>query len=607
MCGISGLMGQGWDEFQLTKMIDAQSHRGPNDSGSFIDQDCPVGLGHNRLSIIDLNKSAKCPMVDSTEQFTIVFNGEIYNYIELKNQLSDYKFKTSSDTEVILAAYSKWGEDCVSKFIGMFAFAIWDRNKRTLFCSRDRIGIKPFYFHFQNGLLRFASEIKAILRSGVTAEPDMQQWGVYLSKGYYDHSNKTFFKNIYSLDPGHNLTYDGHSLNIYRYWTLSDNPSTNTASNFKEDLEQLQQLLQESINIHLRTDVPYGINLSSGLDSNLLTTLISKNNTKPPYSTFTASFADKDFDEHAYLLANVDYGYKSVRNITCPSDIPSLAEELIFNQEAPFGGVPTLSYYDLHKTMHKHHIPVSMEGQGMDELFGGYSHAKWYHYADIVKDHGWNSLEASIPNDELNAATLHKVNQILSGKSLIESTDGTIHLNTESLSDDIKSISSDTLEFAQPFDNNLNNLLYRDLMHTKLPRVLRMNDRLSMANGIELRVPFLDHRIVEFAFSLNNNHKIQNGESKFILRQLSKSLISNNISDRAKQPVVTPQTTWLKTDLKEWCESILFSPEFKNRNIFDMTTVSKSFNDFLNQPQTNSFFVWQWINTELWFRSFIDN
>ena len=214
MCGISGIIGPEWHPSQLESMVRIQSHRGPDNSSHFISNDLHAGLGHNRLSIIDLASAANCPMTDHSGNLTIVFNGEIYNYIELKDELSDYNFKTSSDTEVILAAYTKWGTKCVDKFIGMFAIAIWDENRKTLFCSRDRLGIKPFYYYYSGTTFYFASEIKALLAAGIQAEPNWDQWSTYLRTGFYDHSEETFFKNIKSLPPGNNLHLTKDNLDI---------------------------------------------------------------------------------------------------------------------------------------------------------------------------------------------------------------------------------------------------------------------------------------------------------------------------------------------------------------------------------------------------------
>ena len=205
MCGISGIIGNDWEESSLDKMITCQIHRGPNNSAKFVDESKFVGLGHNRLSIQDLREEANCPMTDNSGNLTLIFNGEIYNFIELREQLKEYTFKTSSDTEVILAAYLKWGKQCVTKFIGMFALAIWDNKNHSLFCSRDRLGIKPFYYYYKNNTLIFASEIKSILAAKVKAEPNWNQWSDYLRFGAMDHSHETFFKDIYMLPAGHNL------------------------------------------------------------------------------------------------------------------------------------------------------------------------------------------------------------------------------------------------------------------------------------------------------------------------------------------------------------------------------------------------------------------
>lgn len=606
MCGISGIIGSNWAVKHLMSMVDEQTHRGPNDSGIFINPNNYAGLGHNRLSIIDLSSSAKHPMHDVSNRFTIVFNGEIYNYIELKQELSDYPFRTNSDTEVILAAYHKWGEECVTHLIGMFAFAIWDEQQQALFCSRDRLGIKPFYYHQSDGNFIFASEIKALLATGVKPVPNWNQWSTYLNYGYSDHSNETFFKEIYSLQPGNNLCLQNGSSRVQRYWNLNEHINTLHGNNYQECIGELQELLTDSIKLHLRSDVPVSVNLSSGLDSGLLASMVDSAFTDKTKYTFTSAFSDLEFDESQHIPKLGLTNFESIKKITLPENIPSLATELIWHQEAPFGGIPSIAYYDLHKTIREHQTPVSLEGQGLDELFAGYEYSKIYYYADIVKNQGWSVLQSHFPNSLMTSQLINNINSVLNNQPILMSQDATTHLRNDALSQDLIQNLEDIPKFEQPFQDHLSNILYQDLMHTKLPRVLRMNDKLSMATGTELRVPFLDHRLVEFAFSMNPAWKIKNNQGKSILRDLSKDWMPKEWYSQRKRSVVTPQTQWLKKELSNWAEEILNSNSFKTRGIFDHSNVLDLYRQFKSSSQSNSFYVWQWINTELWFRTFID-
>jgi asparagine synthase (glutamine-hydrolysing) len=606
MCGISGIAGEDWNANLLYSMTKIQSHRGPDNEGHFINTNQTIGLGHTRLSIIDLTDSANCPMSDENGNITVVFNGEIYNYLELKQQLNHYSFQTTSDTEVILASYIKWGEKCVDKFIGMFSFAIWDESKNILFCSRDRLGIKPFYYHLNNNTLYFASEIKALLACGIPSKPNWKQWSTYLTTGYYDHSEDTFFENIQTLPGGHNLIFKNKQVQIYPYWQLQESIEGGSESSLTDYCEELKYLVSDSIKLHMRSDVPISVNLSGGLDSGILATMIDALHMTQPMTTFTSAFADHRYDESNSIPNLGLTNFNHVKHITHASSIPRLTEELLWFQEAPFGGIPTLAYYDLHKTIHKYSNKVSMEGQGFDELFAGYRYVQPYHYADIVTEHGWNELEKRVPPQCLSDITKMQIRSILKNDWQPQSQDSTEHLQTKCLSKEISQFDNQFSGFNRPFTKFLDNILYQDLIHTKLPRVLRMNDKLSMASGIELRVPFLDHRIVEFAFRLPNHLKIRNGQGKFILRHMAQPLLPKTLTAQEKISVVTPQTSWLKKELKSWVLDIINSSSFKTRGLFDHKMTESAYTQFQNIEQDNSFFVWQWINTELWFQKFID-
>ena len=607
MCGISGICGDNWKSNQLYAMTKIQEHRGPDNKGHFINTNHKIGLGHNRLSIIDLSDSANCPMTDTSGGVTVVFNGEIYNYLELRDQLTYYPFQTTGDTEVILAAYIRWGERCVQKFIGMFSFAIWDESKNQLFCSRDRLGIKPFFFHTTENTFYFASDIKALFAAGVPVKPDWKQWTTYLTRGYYDHSRDTFFEGVKTLPGGHNLVYRNNQVHINPYWKLEDSPKGSSNRTVNDYSEELQSLVSESLSLHMRSDVPVNVNLSGGIDSGILASILDTSDCSVPITSFTSSFDDINYDE-SHMIPDLGLtNFVNMKHVTNSSSIPSLAEELLWHQEAPYGGIPTLAYYDLHKFMQTSSTKVSLEGQGFDELFGGYKYVQPYHYADIVVEQGWNGLEQQISPQYLSPMVKTQIKSILDYNAIPVNQDSTEHLKANCLSHNILHFDDEFAGFDRPFSRFLDNILYQDLMYTKLPRVLRMNDKLSMATGIELRVPFLDHRLVEFAFTLPNHLKIRNGQGKFILREMSRAYLPKSLITQNKISVVTPQTLWLKTELKAWVSDIINSTSFKTREIFDNHAIQSAYAQFIDTDQNNSFFVWQWLNTELWFQKFIDN
>ena len=278
MCGIAGICGTEWARHQLFAMRDRQRHRGPDANGAYLAPSGTAGLAHNRLSIIDLSDAGRQPMSSDDGNLWLVFNGEIYNYVELKQELADYPFRSNTDSEVILAAYQRWGAACLDRMVGMFAFAIWDDASRRLFVARDRFGIKPLYFHLgQNGTLLFASEIGALHAAGVPREPDAATWATYLTYGISDYSNRTFCKGIESLPPGHTLVWQAGSLEVSCWYDLADRvgPEIDTRDESRVREEYLA-LLEESVRLRFRADVPVGINLSGGLDSSTLLALVQR-------------------------------------------------------------------------------------------------------------------------------------------------------------------------------------------------------------------------------------------------------------------------------------------------------------------------------------------
>lgn len=301
MCGISGIAGTNWRPAQLEAMVAALAHRGPNGPGSYLDPDRLCGLGHNRLSIIDLSSAGSQPMVDPSGTLWLVFNGEIYNYLELQTELSGYPFRSRSDSETILAAYEKWGEDCVDHFIGMFAFAIWDERNKRLFCARDRLGIKPFNYAFVHGNFLFASEVKALIAAGLPVRPDWQVWSTYLQHGLYDHGENTFFEGVKALRPGHILVWESGQIRTRKYWDVTPETSPLLDVSDDEAAERLRTLIADAVRLRLRSDVPLGLNLSGGLDSSCLLAFVdSSDDVSDELNCFTAGFDDPIYDESAF-------------------------------------------------------------------------------------------------------------------------------------------------------------------------------------------------------------------------------------------------------------------------------------------------------------------
>jgi asparagine synthase (glutamine-hydrolysing) len=604
MCGIAGIVGPGLQESQIHRMVRAQEHRGPDQEGVYSSRN--VLLGHNRLAIIDPSPTNFQPMVSTDKRFVIVFNGEIYNYQEIKKSLADYKFKTVGDTEVLLAAYIKWGAACIDRLIGMFAFAIWDCNEEVLFCARDRLGIKPFFYTTTKDRFYFASEIKPILAAGVDAEANWATWGNYLRHGNSDYSNETFFRNVFSLSAGEWLRVKRGKIDTGCYWHLPD--KVQDLSENKDGLlvENLRELFDDAVRLRLRSDVPLGVNLSGGLDSSSLFATVDKHiQNQKEIAAFTAAFTESKYDES--IDADKVPHKQHWQRIAVRLGTDNLWEEFINLariQEAPYGGLATAAYYHLHKKVKEFGIKVLLDGEGSDELFAGYYMLRAHHNLDLLETRRYQDFRREV-NIGSRRTNFDAIRAIRAGIENVY-TDGTEFLRPNCIASDLAADVGYSQNFPKPFASRLQNRLYQGLRYTKLPRVLRMNDKLSMANSIELRVPFLDHRLVEYAFGIPGDKKIRSGLGKYIFRKSMSARLPEEVLWANKKAVVTPQREWLAGELRENVESLITDRSFAERGIFNVDNVRKEFYKFCSEPSENSFFVWQWINTELWFREFID-
>jgi asparagine synthase (glutamine-hydrolysing) len=609
MCGISGIVGADWERWQLEAMVVIQHHRGPDDSGIYIDETGMVGLGHNRLSIIDLSPAGHQPMSNYNGTLWIVFNGEIYNHVELRTELSHYPYRSQTDTEVILAAYERWGDSCVEHFVGMFAFAIWDAGRQRLFCARDRLGIKPFHYAWRHNCFLFASEIKALLASGLPTVPNWAVWASYLAHGFYDHSTETFFAGVSMLPPGHTLTLQDSQTSIRCYWDLPSLANEPLLLDDDEAAAHLMALFEDAVRLRLRSDVPLGVNLSGGLDSaSLMVTVDRLLQAEGEVQTFTASFADPQYDEREFASEVPRYTRwaRYVQRLDT-KNVWDVASEALWHQEVPYGGIATLAYHHLHRLAREHDVTVLLEGQGVDEMLAGYNYFRPFYYLDLLEQGGWQLLRQELrAGQRTGSVGLEALRRLRAGDTLNVYQDGTSHLHPQCILPEVRMLSSDQPQFPQPFCDHLNNVLYRDLCYTKLPRVLRMNDRLSMAFSRELREPYLDHRVVEYAFRLPGCQKIRLGHGKFLLRHAMAGQLPDSVRLASKRGVVTPQREWLRTLLRPQVDEIISSHSFAKRGLFDVQKVQAAYRRFCAGEGENAFFVWQWINTELWFRRFID-
>lgn len=564
MCGIAGIvsLSKAIDERKITlhKMLKAQAHRGPDAQQVWHDTAC--SFGHNRLSIIDLSEEANQPMHSSCGRYVVVFNGEIYNYIEIKNELQNhFVFKTQSDTEVLLSAYIHWGKAFLDKLNGMFSIAIWDKEAQKLFIARDRFGVKPFYYYQDNTQLVFASEIKTIWATGIPKNKNNKVWANYLSFGTYGLPHETFWETIFQLPAGHyaEISLNNNNKIIPQKWyNFEDRIHAIPQIDSDTLKEQYSALLDDAIQLRFRADVPLGMNVSGGLDSSTLIALIHKNlPSKQKIEAFTFYCNNDNYDELPWvndLLKDKPYHLNKV--LLEVNSIPQLIEESSYYQDEPFGGFPTLAYSLLFKRAREKGIKVLLDGQGMDEAWAGYD---YYH-------NNSNSLIQGTSSSPVKPEALETNFNLLANKEV----------------------------FPTPFSSKLQNLQYRDIFYTKIPRALRFNDRISMQHGTELREPFLDYRLVELAFAQPDSVKYDNGNTKWMLRQISQKLLGNNIALAPKRALQTPQREWMANELESYVQeriSLFSTFDFVNKE-----QVQKIWSAYKKGNQENSFYLWQWIN-----------
>jgi asparagine synthase (glutamine-hydrolysing) len=569
MCGISALAGSGWTPEQLTAMILAQHHRGPDDTGSYLDPSVPVGLGHNRLSIIDLSGAGRQPMSTPDHRLWIAFNGEIYNYLELRAELSDYPFRTRTDTEVILAAYSRWGESCLARLHGMFAFVLWDQATGVLYAVRDRFGVKPLHYSRRNGALLIASEIKALHAAGVAAEPDTTAWASYLATGATDQGDRTFWRGVQAVPPGHLLEWRDGRQAVRRWYDVTEQAGADYDRRPGDAVaEEYMTLLAESVRLRFRADVPVGINLSGGLDSSVLLGLVQQ--VQGPASdvrAFTFVTGDPRYDELPWvrqMLART--AHPSEVCAISPGDVPELADSVQRIQDEPFGGLPTLCYARLFERARALGVKVLLDGQGMDEQWAGYDY-----YTAAAPTTGARTVQGT------TSAAFRP--DCLTPEFLREAV---------------------TPAMPSPYPDRLRNLQYRDLHVTKIPRALRFNDRASMRASTELREPFLDHRLVELALRQPPERKILDGVTKRLLRDLARRLLPAGVVEAPKRPLQTPQREWLRGPLREWATDLIERALARvGGEWLDSRRVRAEWEHYVAGNGDNSVFLWQWINAGL--------
>jgi len=628
MCGIAGLIVNNSDfseqQHLLTRMMQLLAHRGPDGEGQFCDKDAGVFLGHKRLAIID-PEHAHQPMANRRGDIQLIFNGCIYNYEELARILraKGHVFKSYSDTEMIVHAYEEWGESCTNKFNGMWAFALWDASKQKLFCSRDRIGIKPFYYHFSNGNFYFASEIKALTASGaVNAELNYDGLRQYLTFQYCLGSN-TMFNKIYRLEPGYNLVMrPGGSPELSQYWDISF--KIDDSRNEDYFVRKLRSLLEDAVRLRLRSDVPLGATLSGGLDSSSIVCMASALMGDIPMDTFTGAFSEgKDFNETHYAkIVSHHSGTRYNEIYLGAGNFLDSIEKIMWHMDEPAAGPGVFPQYWVSQ-LASERVKVCLGGQGGDEIFIGYVRyliayleacLKGAIYGTAELEHYVTTLQSIIPNlrelenylpmlkifwqeglfDDPAKRYFRLMNRFASCESM--------------LSADLKLDHNLTFnEFSNIFDHSeaesiINRIIYFDLK-THLQSLLHVEDRTSMAHGLESRVPLLDHRIIELMSSISPVIKFKNGRLKRFVRKAVYDLLPVEVlSRKVKMGFPVPLNQWFAGNLGDFIHDILMSSKCTQRGIFEKKAIELEItkNDKFGRG------LWGLLCLEIWFNQFID-
>ena len=640
MCGITGILG----DFKkssikniLYKMSNSLYHRGPDNQGLWVDD--KIAFGHQRLSILDLSQSANQPMFSKSNRFVITFNGEIYNHLDLRKELKFSEWRGTSDTETLLVCIEEWGIGlCLRKLRGMFAFALWDKKEKALFLARDRAGEKPLYYGYVNNLFIFCSEIKALKKiSEFNMNINREALDLYMRLGYVP-TPLSIFKNVFKLLPGSYLkldlkTYKKKICTPKKYWDIDQVISLQKIKKDESDvIEELDFLLKRTVKEQMISDVPIGAFLSSGIDSSTIVSLMQFQSSKP-IKTFSIGFWEKDYDEakDAKVISNylaTDHQELYVDQKDALNQIENLS--LIFDEPfADSSNIPTVILSNLAKQK----VTVALSGDGGDELFGGYNRYKIANQLNFILNnvpiklknliikilleispHHWDVLYKTFCNllfkeKHINSFgdKLHKLLDILKAndsKSLYKS-----FLFQQREIESLVLGQKNNLEFIN-FDNNFNvnrnyieKMMLSDFKGYLTDDILTKVDRSAMSVSLETRVPYLNHQVVEFAWSLPFHQKIRNGNRKWILKEVLKKYLPQKLSLRPKQGFSIPIEKWLREELRDWAESLIEKKKINEDGFLDYQIIKTKWDEHLSKKRN-----WQhWLWNVLVFQSWLEN
>lgn len=582
-------------------------HRGPDAFRLEMIEEGGVMLGHQRLKILDLNDRANQPMKSACGRYLIVFNGEIFNYRELRALAPEHDWQTDGDTEVLLALFSRMGEKMLDHLNGMFAFAIYDREEKTIFAARDRFGIKPFYHAHVNGDWLFASEIPPLLLLLGESLPDLDTIKTYLATGAYEIGTSTFFLGVGRLEAGccaHVSLEDPSSVRISRWYDVAAKASRRVVLSGDELLDELDHLLAEVVKRHLISDVPVGVNVSGGVDSSALIHYVTRFH--PEIHGFTQDYEDPYSEREWVERATRGTGVNCHYVLQDAADCLARFESVMRHQGEPFGGVPVIGFAPLYECAHSLGVTVLLDGNGVDEIFLGY---KKYHLADLAQKLGTAAYESALaeymafwqePRASIEKSLVHA--RVGGGAAI----DGTIPFHRESLGSALQNAEIRVPVLPALTGNAARDLAMSDLVATKIPRALRFNERISMMYSKELRVPFMDHELVEWGLALPAELLMNRRGTKAPVRELLRRKMDPTVAEAPKRTVQSPQREWLGHEWRPFVEEVLNSASFRQRGWVCPDRAKERYARYLAGDNQNSFFIWQWINLEIWARQFLD-
>ena len=631
MCGINGIAlstrsGRSLDRSVLERMRDVIAHRGPDDVGIFIDG--KIGLGHRRLSIVDV-ASGHQPMTNEYNSLQITYNGEIYNHADYRDDLESrgHVYRTHCDTETILHLYEDHGNACVNYLRGMFAFAIWDERKRELFIARDRLGVKPLYYvHTDDGSLYFGSEIKTLFEAGaITPELNFAALPDYLAN-HATSGEETLYKGVKRLLPGHSLLWRDGKLDIKKYWDVSFRKVEDQGRSDKDYIAEWYELFRTSVRLRLMADVPLGMFLSGGIDSSAIAAVMS-GMVDEPIKTFSVAFAEREANELAYARI-VAEAYRTNHHevVVSPEEFFNALPRLVWHEDEPLAHPSSVALYFV-SLLASQHVKVVLTGEGSDELLAGYGRYRktilnlslGKHYRSFTPGIVRGAVRSGIKGLPTSKVRQKLLRSFLGVAPDIESIyfDNFAVFPLAMQGDLLSTSTIERIGGIDPYagvraaleqtdaDSLLDRLLYADIK-TYLHELLMKQDQMSMATSIESRVPFLDHKLVEFTCSLPERLKLRGGTTKYILRESMKGVLPEAILSRSKMGFPVPIGAWFRGAYRSVIDEYVLSERAMSRGLFNSDFVRDLVNRHQSGVENHEERLWALVNFEIWQRQFFD-